>query len=75
MKNVCYGCDDGVRTPLQEDHMHQHINMRGDATTCWWISGNVYVSMEAARSAVEKEYECSVKDAYDYIRKITKKYS
>ena len=74
-KNICYGCDDGERTPLEADHYHQYINMLGEARSCWWISGNVYDNITDARNAIVAEYECSMRDAAEYLCSIAKKYN
>lgn len=74
MRAVCYGCD-GNPNATKEDHMHQYINIRGEAVMGWFVSGRFYTNVNEAIDDVAKTYEVARVEAHTYINKIPKKYN
>lgn len=74
MKDRCYGCD-GNTNATKKDHMHQYINIRGEAVMGWFISDRFYTDLNEAIGEVAKLYEVPRVEAHTYINKIPKKYN
>jgi hypothetical protein len=74
MRAECYGCV-GMPDTTKEDHMHQYINIRGEAVMGWFVSGRFSTEMSEAIDDVEKIYDVPRAEAIRYVNSIPKKYN
>jgi hypothetical protein len=70
--DYCHGCA-SHELPIKEDHIHQYINMRGSAATCWWIDGICYTTSSDAVDAVKDILKCNTGDALNMLSSLPRK--